>query len=76
MENVDEIDKQPILLYYENETLSGGYGIAKHEYQNGNLIIYYKDENTVSKVLDFGGVNYRQKIYRAKIYTINSKYRI
>ena len=75
VENV-HMELETILLYFENEKKSGGGEILKHDYNNGNLIIHYKNKNTVKSVLNFGDVKINRSIFRAKKYEIKSNFRL
>ncbi len=63
------------MLYFEKEKKSGGGDILKHNYQDGNLIIYYKDKTTLKNVLNFGDVKIAKQTLRAKKYENNSNLR-
>ena len=75
LENVDYEKIETILLYFGNKKKSGGGHILNHDYKDGDLIIYYQDENTVKSVLNFGNVIIREQIFLAKKYVNNCNFK-
>jgi hypothetical protein len=68
LENVEENLVEYLLLLYESQAKSGGGAIDKHVYNPTSklLAIYYQDRKTAKRVINFGSVTFRQKVYKAK----------
>ena len=73
LENIESDDVEKIIMYYENKKKTGGGEIKKKNYypDNKNLIIIYKDEQTVKSVLDFGEVKIDKYLFKPQLFENN-----
>ena len=63
------------MLLYEREDKSGGDKSTEHKYysDSNTLIITYENEEIAKRVIDFGNVTCRNKIYTAKYFNESKK---
>ena len=63
------------MLLYEREDKSGGDKSTEHKYLSdcNTLIITYENQEIAKRVIDFGNVTCRNKIYTAKYFNESKK---